>query len=304
MSGRLRILGTGLGPARWNVATSAALLRSIDDGGCDTLRFYRFPMACVIGRNQDAGIELDLPACEAEGVEIARRVTGGGAVIMGPGILAFDLVLGTQGRDIHQITRRAGEALTAALTALGFPAILATPGSVEIGGRKISGSAGRLGRRAALHQATLILDLAEAPPLALLRRRTEAGKPTPDPTHRVTSLAAEAAGAAPSAPDPSPAGEGESAPADRGGVTPRRSSPHPGSPREQVRARLGPPLWGGIGAARLEMHLARAFAEAFDLAPEPGDLTAAERALAAEILAREAGRDDYVLENARPMEVA
>lgn len=52
------------------------------------------------------------------------------------------------------------------------------------------------------------------------------------------------------------------------------------------------------------MHLARAFAEAFDLAPEPGDLTAAERALAAEILAREAGRDDYVLENARPMEVA
>ena len=185
---RLRVLDTGLAPARWNVAMSAALLESVDEGGPPTLRFHRYPASCVVGRNQDVEVELDLAGCEAAEVEIARRVTGGGAVVMGPGVLAFDLVLPVARRDAFAMSKAAGEALAASLCDLGFDASLATPGSIEIGGLKVSGSAGRLGRRAALHQATLILDLAEAAPLTLLRRRTEGGRPTADPRHRVGEL--------------------------------------------------------------------------------------------------------------------
>ncbi|TDR84563.1 hypothetical protein [Enterovirga rhinocerotis] len=63
----------------------------------------------------------------------------------------------------------------------------------------------------------------------------------------ILSRFAPVCAAAFSARDPSPSGEGESAPADRGGVTPQPGFPHPGSPPEQVRGRLGPPLQGGIG---------------------------------------------------------
>ncbi|HMO30326.1 hypothetical protein [Enterovirga sp.] len=182
----LRVLDTGLRPARWNVAMSAALLAGADAGEAPaTLRLHRYPLSCVIGRNQDVAAELDLDACRAAGIEIARRVTGGGAVVMGPGVLAFDLVLERPGAEFG---RRAAEALAMALVGLGFPARLATTGSIEIADAKVSGSAGRLGRRAALHQATLVEDLSRTAPLALLRRRTEGGKPTADPRHRVGDL--------------------------------------------------------------------------------------------------------------------
>lgn len=255
MTGRLRILDTGLRPARWNTAASAALLAHADETGQDVLRFHRYPAACVIGRNQDAAVELDLAGCRAANVEIARRVTGGGAVVMGPGVLAWDLVLATPRRDVQALARRAGEALVTALAALGPPACLATPGSVEIAGRKVSGSAGRLGRRAALHQATLIVDLEATAPLALLRRRTEGGRPTADPTHRVVDL--------------------------KGALLAQgRPGPEPTLPALQAR-------------------LAAALSDAFGLVPQADELTPVEGADADLILAREAGSDDYVLQNDR-----
>lgn len=189
---RLRVLDTGLSPTRWNVAMSAALLASVDEGAPATLRFHRYPASCVIGRNQDVETELDLAGCRAAGIEIARRPTGGGAVVMGPGVLAFDLAMACSGGDAMALAGRAGEALLRALRAAGLAAVRATPGSIEVGALKVSGSAGRIGRRAALYQGTLILDLSGAAPLSLLRRRTEAGRPTPDPAHRVGELAGHA----------------------------------------------------------------------------------------------------------------
>lgn len=186
---RLRVLDTGLRPARWNVAMSAALLAGVEDGMSATLRFHRYPRSCVMGRNQDAAVELDLAACRAAGMEVARRISGGGAVVMGPGVLAFDLVLPDRQAAPGDVPRLAGEALVRVLAAAGFAATRPTAGSVAIGGLKVSGSAGRLGRRAVLHQATLIEDLSRTAPLALLRRRTEAGRPTADPRHRVGDLA-------------------------------------------------------------------------------------------------------------------
>lgn len=265
---RLRVLDTGRRPARWNAAMSAALLESVDAGEAPaTLRFHLYPISCVIGRNQDAAAELDLDACRAADIEIARRVTGGGAVVMGPGVLAFDLVLARPGADFG---RRAGEALAAALADLGFPARLATAGSIEIAGRKVSGSAGRLGRRTALHQATLIEDLSRTAPLALLRRRTEGGRPTADPRHRVGDLRSLAAVIPALA-------EGE--------------SPEPAIGPAEGRTR-----W----ATRNDVagHVAHRLAAAFGFRPETGLPSPAEFARAEALLAREIGRDGYTFEKA------
>lgn len=59
-----------------------ALLESAsDDGFIPTMRFYRFrPSALTIGRFQDLA-EIDLHACREHGIEVARRPTGGKAIL-------------------------------------------------------------------------------------------------------------------------------------------------------------------------------------------------------------------------------
>lgn len=279
----LRVLDTGPMPARWNAAMSAALLAGVDEGAAPALRFHRYPVSCVIGRNQDAEAELDLDVCRAAGIEIARRVTGGGAVVMGPGVLAFDLILPARMREASDIGRRIGEALVRALAGLGFAAGLATPGSIEIGGHKVSGSAGRLGRRALLHQATLILDLSETAPLSLLRRRTEGGRPTADPGHRVTDLAFCVL---------------QDATSRLLSVTRQvESSP-------SVMLRSGPEGRVSKHAPDLQHRLTDAFAAAFGLTPVSASPSASELSGAAHLLAREIGRDDYTFGDRHPIEEA
>ena len=284
---RLRVLDTGLRPARWNAAMSAALLDSVDEGAPATLRFHRYPVSCVIGRNQDVETELDVATCLAEGVQVARRVTGGGAVVMGPGVLAFDLVMPLSRGEAFALPRRAGEALAGALRGLGLEAVLATPGSIEIDGRKVSGSAGRLGRRAALHQATLILDLAEAAPLALLRRRTEAGRPTPDPRHRVVGLKGmRDTSSSPLA--------GEGGPAKPGRMRGRDSRSTPALYPSSVSASHCHLLPQGEKVVALQPVILRAFANILSLTPERSEPTGQELARADAILTQTIGRDDFV----------
>ena len=164
--------------------------------------------------------------------------------------------------------------------------MLATPSSIEIGGLKVSGSAGRLGRRAALHQATVILDLSEVAPLSLLRRRTEGGRPTADPEHRVTSLMEVTARTA--LPSP-PAGEG--GPAEQGrmkGGTPSSTSSQAPSSVSASHCHLLPQ---GEKVAR---RFTSAFATTFNLVAEPALPSPAELARADAILAETVGRDDFV----------
>ena len=64
MTSTLRILDTGLAPARWNVAMTAALVRAaLRWRGADTMRFHRYP-ACVLSAT-DSGLRqaVDLAYC-------------------------------------------------------------------------------------------------------------------------------------------------------------------------------------------------------------------------------------------------
>lgn len=64
------------------MALDLALLESAHEKGFPpTLRFLRFqPAAITIGRFQDES-EIDMDACAAHGVEVARRPTGGKAIL-------------------------------------------------------------------------------------------------------------------------------------------------------------------------------------------------------------------------------
>lgn len=90
----LRILDTGISSARWNVAMTAALAEMHSTGVVgDTVRLHRYRPCVLIGAGQEAGQAADLDYCRRAGIDIARRITGGGAVYMSATMLAWEVVV-------------------------------------------------------------------------------------------------------------------------------------------------------------------------------------------------------------------
>jgi lipoate-protein ligase A len=156
----LRVVDTGLADARSNVAQSAALIEAHGRGEVpDTLRLHRYEACVLIGRSQDADAVVDREACRRRGAAIVRRVTGGGAVAMTPGILAWDLVAARRRwATLEEAAAVLGAAVAAALGELGFAAEFRAPGEVAVGGRKVAGFAGAFEGTSLLHQGSLIVD--------------------------------------------------------------------------------------------------------------------------------------------------
>jgi lipoate-protein ligase A len=157
----LRIVDTGLAPARWNVAMTAALaeLHSTHAIG-DTVRFHRYPRCVLLGAGQDMQSAVDLEHCQRAGIAIARRITGGGAVYMSPDMLAWDVVVdrAAGGSALEAVTRRVCHGVAAGLSRLGAKACFRPPNDIVIGDRKISGSSGYAIGHSAVLQGTVLLE--------------------------------------------------------------------------------------------------------------------------------------------------
>jgi lipoate---protein ligase len=159
MTDTIRIIDTGLAPARWNVAMTAALVRLHSAGETpDTVRFHRYPACVLIGHGQQLSQAVDVAYCRRRGIEIARRVTGGGAVFMSPRMLAWDVVLhrGSHADGLEGVTRVICEAVAAGLARLAASARFEPPNSITIDGAKISGSSGYLDGPSAVLQGTVL----------------------------------------------------------------------------------------------------------------------------------------------------
>jgi lipoate-protein ligase A len=157
----LRVIDTGLAPPRWNIAMTAALAELHGAGKiADTLRFQRFQPCVLVGRNQDIRREVRIDRCQARGVALARRLTGGGAVYMDAGILSWEIVAGRKrfGADLAAAAEKICTAVAEGLAALGVPAAFAPPDAVEAEGRKLCGSSGYFEGATFVHEGTVLVD--------------------------------------------------------------------------------------------------------------------------------------------------
>ncbi|MGD0208350.1 MAG: lipoate--protein ligase family protein [Verrucomicrobiota bacterium] len=78
-----------------NLACDEALLDWCEEGdGGEILRFWE-PREhfVVVGYANKVATEVNVAACEARGIPVLRRCSGGGAVVQGPGCLNYTLVL-------------------------------------------------------------------------------------------------------------------------------------------------------------------------------------------------------------------
>jgi lipoate-protein ligase A len=78
-----RLINSGPGSGAWNMAVDEAILEAVIRGEAPpTLRFYSWqPPAITLGHFQRPEKALNLKACRIKGLEVARRPTGGRAIL-------------------------------------------------------------------------------------------------------------------------------------------------------------------------------------------------------------------------------
>jgi lipoate-protein ligase A len=116
----------------------------------------------VVGRFQDVTAEVDVDFCQHNDIQIGRRFTGGGAVFQDEGNLNITIVTQRQRETLlSQFYETNCRAISNVLNELGAKSRFVPPNSIEIAGRKVSGSAAALSRDFALWHASLLVSTNE-----------------------------------------------------------------------------------------------------------------------------------------------
>lgn len=160
---RWRLLDTGIATAAENMAVDAVILAARSEGGVpSTLRFLQFsPPAALVGTYQRVEEELRTEYCEEHGIEINRRLTGGGAIYFDEPQLGWEIVGSSDdvgGLPSADLFERLCAPVVAALRSLGLDARFRPRNDIEVGGKKISGTGGTAEGDAFLFQGTLLTD--------------------------------------------------------------------------------------------------------------------------------------------------
>jgi lipoate-protein ligase A len=144
-----------------NLALDEALLLDAEAAGPEVLRVWEWRQPAVIlgagGRLQD---DINVDACTLDNLPIARRSSGGGTVLLGPGCLVFSLVLRLNGppelTNLHASYRFILGRLKRSLLPLAPGVELAGVSDLAIGGRKFSGNAQQRKQTHLLHHGTIL----------------------------------------------------------------------------------------------------------------------------------------------------
>ena len=117
---------------------------------------WRNSRSVILGRNQNAYAEVNLPFVEEHGIPVVRRLTGGGAVFHDLGNLNFTFIV-PRARCPELDFARFVLPVAQVLRELGVPAELSGRNDLVADGRKISGNAQCVWRDHVLHHGTLLV---------------------------------------------------------------------------------------------------------------------------------------------------
>jgi lipoate-protein ligase A len=174
-----RLLDTGARTAAENMALDEVLLElKAEEKIPPTLRFLQFSHpAVLVGHHQSVEEEIRLDYCRAKGIEVNRRLTGGGALYWGRAELGWEIFISKADpripSRIEDIYRKMGETAARGLRHLGVQAHFRPRNDIEIQGRKISGTGGTELSGAILFQGTILVDFDVDEMLRALRIPTE-----------------------------------------------------------------------------------------------------------------------------------
>ncbi|MEW5768034.1 MAG: DUF116 domain-containing protein [bacterium] len=197
MSSKWSLWDTGVKSAAENIALDSVLLEAKAEGKIpNILRFLQFsPPAVLVGYHQTVEQEVRVEFCRQQGIDVNRRITGGGAIYFDESQLGWELIAAKAdlGYRLDRVTELVCEAVVKGLGKLGIKAGFRPRNDIEVNGRKISGTGGIFEDGAVLFQGTLLVDFDVETMIRALRIPTEklADKDLKSVRQRVTCLREE-----------------------------------------------------------------------------------------------------------------
>jgi lipoate-protein ligase A len=167
-----------------NLALDEALLVDAEThGGGAIVRIWEpSTLAVVLGASSRIREDVDVDLCRRDGIPIARRSSGGGTVLVGPGSLNVTIVLPADAAPglsaVDTAHRYVLERVARSIREAGQPVQVQGLGDLTLGDRKVSGSAQRRLRRAFFVHLTVLY----AFPLELIGRYLH--RPSRQPDYR------------------------------------------------------------------------------------------------------------------------
>ncbi len=156
----MRYLNLTLPTPEENLALDEALLLEAEAGGAEVLRTWEWTRPVVVlGSGCKLREEVSVEACQADGVPMTRRASGGGTVLLGHGCLLYTLVLSYDRASELSDVRRSYAYILGRLSRALNPKVQAVPCGVSdlaVFGRKFSGNAQQRKQRHLLHHGTLL----------------------------------------------------------------------------------------------------------------------------------------------------
>lgn len=161
----MEFLSTTLPSLVENLALDEALLEELEtsEQPRETLRMWEVDAyAVVLGRASKSQQETNFDECQALGIPLLRRCSGGCAVLVGPGCLLYSVTLNVELRpELQSITQAHAFVLERIARALAaeLPEIQ-TAGISDLiwSGRKFGGNSLRCKRRGLLYHGTILYD--------------------------------------------------------------------------------------------------------------------------------------------------
>lgn len=150
-----RLLLHGYRNAFENMAIDEALLIN----GITTLRFYKWkPSAISIGYFQSIEEEVNIEECKEIGIDIVRRITGGGAVYHDMnGEITYSIVMPNVFSNVMESYKIISKCLINGLKRIGINARHSGINDIVVNGRKISGNAQTRRHGIILQHGTVLL---------------------------------------------------------------------------------------------------------------------------------------------------
>lgn len=152
---RLKVIRTDCVDPYVNLAAEEHLTMTAEEGVV-TLFLWQNARTVVIGKNQNPWKECDVEAIKRDGISLARRISGGGAVYHDMGNLNFTFIA----RDGLFDVERQTDVILLACRLLGINASKTGRNDLTVDGRKYSGHAYFSSQSFNYHHGTIMMDVA------------------------------------------------------------------------------------------------------------------------------------------------